>query len=183
MISVPLPVPTWTPYSVKVFSFLIFIVLLFICLFIYLFHFIFAFSLLTFFADFIKHNYCIVAPLRIAPLIVGIDLNYLTILIKLDRDGLQPPCSLGLPFDDFIIFGSIISYDYPLQESCFYSFARISGDYLLMLMKVPVLIISECFSRLKPLDTAHWKKRLKNVVTTAIDCEAKHKECVRVFCV
>ena len=114
---------------------------------------------------------------------MGIDLNYLTILIKLDRDGLEPPCSLGLPFDDFIIFGSIISYDYPLQESCFYSFARISGDYLLMLMKVPVLIISECFSRLKPLGTAHWKKRLKNVVTTAIDCKAKHKECVRVFCV
>lgn len=48
-------------------------------------------------------------------------------------------------------------------------------------MKVPVLIISECFSRLKPLDTAHWKKRLENVVTTAIDFEAKHKECVRVL--
>ena len=99
----------------------------------------------------------------------------------MDKDGLEPPCSPGLPFDDFIIFGPIISYYYPLQESYFFSFALISGDSLLMLMKVPVLIISECFSRLKPLDTAHWKKRLENVVTTAIDFEAKHKECVRVL--
>ena len=99
----------------------------------------------------------------------------------MDRDCREPPYSLGLPFDDFIIFGSIISYCYPLQESCCYSFALISGDSLLMLMKVPVLIISECFRRLKPLDTAHWRNRLEYVVTTAIDFEAKHKECVRVL--
>jgi len=60
LIWVPLPVPTWTPYSVKVFSFLIPIVLFSIeivivlpfttCiqLFIYLFHFIFAFFFIYF---------------------------------------------------------------------------------------------------------------------------------------
>ena len=103
LIWVPLPVPTWTPYSVKVFSFLIPIVLFSIeivivlpfttCteLFIYLFHFIFAFSLFTsssFFPDFWTLNFALIyrrqllycCPPRMAPLIVGnIILNYLQI--------------------------------------------------------------------------------------------------------
>ena len=73
LIWVPLTVSTWTPYSVKVFSFLTSIgaTFLFIYLFIYLFHFIFAFSLLTFFCRLYKRQLLYCCPPRIAPLIVG----------------------------------------------------------------------------------------------------------------
>ena len=73
LIWVPLPVPTWTPYSVKVFSFLISIGAAF-CLFMYiyyLFHFIFAFSFLTFFCRLYRRQLLYCCPPRIAPLIVG----------------------------------------------------------------------------------------------------------------
>ena len=62
----PLTVPTWTSYSVKVFSFLISIGATF-----YLFHFIFAFSLLTFFSRLYRRQLLFCCPSRIAPLIVG----------------------------------------------------------------------------------------------------------------
>ena len=81
LIWVPLPVPTWTPYSVKVFSFLISIGATFhLFMYIYyLFHFIFAFSLLTFFCRLNWRQLLYCCPPRIARLIVGnIDLNYLT---------------------------------------------------------------------------------------------------------
>ena len=62
LISVPLPVPTWTPYSVKVFSFLISIGASFY-FFIYFILFLLS-RYLRSFADFIGDNYCIEAHLE-----------------------------------------------------------------------------------------------------------------------
>ena len=59
---VPLTIPTWTPYSVKVFSFLISIGATFY-LFIYFILFLLSLYLRSF-ADFIGDNYCIVAHLE-----------------------------------------------------------------------------------------------------------------------
>ena len=67
LIWVPLPAPTSTPYSVKVFSFLITIGATFYYLFIYLLIYFILFLLslyLRSFADFIEDNYCIVAHLE-----------------------------------------------------------------------------------------------------------------------
>ena len=51
---------------------------------------------------------------------------------KWDRDRFEPPCSLGLPFDDIFMFGIIISYHYPFQERCCHNFALSFGDSLIM---------------------------------------------------
>ena len=69
LIWVPLPVSTWTTYSVKVFSFLITIgatFYLFMYLFIDWLQFIFAFSLLSFFSRLYRRQLLYCCPTRIA---------------------------------------------------------------------------------------------------------------------